>query len=46
MSKGTITLIVVGVVLVLLIGGSLTTYNGLVQKDEAVSTAWSNVQSQ
>ena len=46
MSKGTITLIVVGVVLVLLIGGSLTTYNGLVQKDEAVATAWSNVQSQ
>ena len=46
MSKGTISLIVVGVVVVLLIGGSLTTYNGLVQKDEAVATAWSNVQSQ
>lgn len=46
MSKGTISLIVVGVVVVLLIGGLLTTYNGLVQKDEAVATAWSNVQSQ
>ncbi|MCI6295620.1 MAG: LemA family protein [Bacteroidales bacterium] len=46
MSKGTISLIVVGVVVVLLIGGSLTTYNGLVQKDEAAATAWSNVQSQ
>ena len=46
MSKGTISLIVVGVVVVLLIGGSLTTHNGLVQKDEAVATAWSNVQSQ
>ena len=46
MSEGTISLIVVGVVVVLLIGGSLTTYNGLVQKDEAVATAWSNVQSQ
>ena len=46
MSKGTISLIVVGVVVVRRSGGALTTYNGLVQKDEAVATAWSNVQSQ
>ncbi|MFR1988168.1 MAG: LemA family protein [Prevotellamassilia sp.] len=46
MSKGTITLIIVGVVILILTGTTLTTYNGLVTTDEAVSTAWSNVQSQ
>ncbi|MGM9687568.1 MAG: LemA family protein [Alloprevotella sp.] len=46
MSKGTISLIVIGVVVLLLAGGALTSYNGLVQKDEAAATAWSNVQSQ
>ena len=46
MSKGTISLIVIGVVVLLLVGGALTSYNGLVQKDEAAATAWSNVQSQ
>ena len=46
MSKGTITLIIVGFVILILTGTTLTTYNGLVTTDEAVSTAWSNVQSQ
>lgn len=46
MSKGTITLIIIGVVILILTGTTLTTYNGLVTTDEAVSTAWSNVQSQ
>ena len=46
MSKGTITLIIVGVVILILTGTTLTTYNGLVTTDEAVSTAWSNVRSQ
>ena len=46
MSKGTIKLIIVGVVILILTGTTLTTYNGLVTTDEAVSTAWSNVQSQ
>lgn len=45
-SKGTIALLVAGVVVLFLIGGTLTTYNGLVAKDEAVSTAWGDIQSQ
>lgn len=46
MKKGTIGLLVVGVVILMLIGGTLTTYNSLVAKDEAVATAWGNIQSQ
>ena len=46
MKKGTIGLLVVGVVILMLIGGTLTTYNSLVAKDEAVTTAWGNIQSQ
>lgn len=46
MKKGTITLLVIGVLILILVGGTLTTYNGLVAKDEAVATAWGNVQSQ
>lgn len=46
MKKGTITLLVIGVIILLLVGGTLTTYNGMVAKDEAVATAWGNVQSQ
>lgn len=46
MKKGTIALLVVGVVILMLVGGTLTTYNGLVAKDEAVTTAWGNIQSQ
>ena len=46
MKKGTIALLVVGVFILALVMGTLTTYNGLVSKDEAVATAWGNVQSQ
>lgn len=46
MKKGTITLLVIGVLILILVGGTLTTYNGLVAKDEAIATAWGNVQSQ
>lgn len=46
MKKETIGLLVVGVVILMLIGGTLTTYNSLVAKDEAVTTAWGNIQSQ
>ena len=46
MKKGTIGWLVVGVVILMLIGGTLTTYNSLVAKDEAVTTAWGNIQSQ
>ena len=46
MKKGTIALLVIGVLILILVGGTLTTYNGLVAKDEDVATAWGNVQSQ
>ena len=46
MKKGTITLLVIGVLLLIMVGGTLTTYNGLIAKDEAVATAWGNIQSQ
>ena len=46
MKKGTITLLVIGVLILILVGGTLTTYNGLIAKDEAVATAWGNIQSQ
>lgn len=46
MKKGTITLLVIGVLILIIVGGTLTTYNGLIAKDEAVATAWGNIQSQ
>lgn len=46
MKKGTITLLVIGVLMLIMVGGTLTTYNGLIAKDEAVATAWGNIQSQ
>ena len=46
MKKGTIALLVVGVFILALVMGTLTAYNGLVSNDEAVATAWGNVQSQ
>lgn len=46
MSKTTLTLIGAGAVVLLLAVAALSTYNGLVKQDEAVSTAWSNLQSQ
>ena len=45
MKKGTITLLVIGVLILIMVGGTLTTYNGLIAKDEAVATAWGNIQS-
>ena len=42
MKKGTITLLVIGVLILIMVGGTLTTYNGLIAKDEAVATAWGN----
>lgn len=46
MKKGTIPLLVIGVLILIMVGGTLTTYNGLIAKDEAVATAWGNIQSQ
>lgn len=46
MSKTTLTLIGAGAVVLLLAVAALSTYNGLVKQDEAVSTAWGNLQSQ
>lgn len=46
MKKSTIALIVIGAVILILVGSTLHTYNGLVNKDESVSTAWSNLQAQ
>lgn len=46
MKKGTIALLVIGVLILIMVGGTLTTYNGLIAKDEAVATAWGNIQSQ
>lgn len=46
MKKGTINLLVIGVLILIMVGGTLTTYNGLIAKDEAVATAWGNIQSQ
>lgn len=38
--------IALAVVVLIIVGGTLTTYNRLVAKDEAVTTAWSNVKVQ
>ena len=46
MKKGTIILLVIGVLILIMVGGTLTTYNGLIAKDEAVATARGNIQSQ
>lgn len=46
MKKGLIVLIaIVGIIAIFVIGG-IGTYNGLVQKDEAVTEAWSQVENQ
>ena len=45
-SKGTIALIFFGAVIVVLVLGTLSSYNGLISKEETVNTAWSNLQSQ
>lgn len=46
MSKGTITALVVGGAILLLIFWTFGSYNGIVSKEENVSNAWSNVESQ
>lgn len=46
MKKSSIVLLVIGVIILIIAVGTLTTYNGLVAKDESVATAWSNVQTQ
>jgi LemA protein len=45
-SKGTITLVVLVVLLGLVGCGATSSYNSLVQADERVQTAWSNVETQ
>jgi LemA protein len=45
-SKGTIALVVLAVVLGLAGCGATSSYNSLVQSDERVKTAWSNLQAQ
>jgi len=45
-SKGTIILVVLAVLLGLAGCGATSSYNGLVQADERVQTAWANVQTQ
>ena len=40
-----VTLLIVGVVVIVCIAGFLGKYNSLVDKDEAVSTAWAGVQA-
>ena len=46
MKKSTITLLAVVVVITICIFGVSSSYNGLVQQDENVSNAWSNVENQ
>lgn len=46
MKKSTITLFVIGAILILLAGWVTVQYNGMVDNDEKVSTAWANVESQ
>lgn len=46
MSKASTTLIVVALVVVVVAMSAFSMYNGLVTKDEGVSTAWADLQSQ
>ncbi|MBQ8277284.1 MAG: LemA family protein, partial [Bacteroidaceae bacterium] len=46
MSKASTTLIVVALVVVIVAMSAFSMYNGLVTKDEGVSTAWADLQSQ
>lgn len=45
LSKGWITLIVVAIVVLILFSWGRSTYNNLVSKDEAVKTAWAQVEN-
>lgn len=46
MKKSTITLFVIGAIVILLSGWVTIQYNGMVANDEAVTTAWAGVESQ
>ena len=46
MKKSTITLFVIGSIVILLAGWVTIQYNGMVANDEAVTTAWAGVESQ
>ncbi len=46
MKKGTITLIIIGVILVILCGTGCSQYNGMVDADQAVQRQWGQVQNQ
>lgn len=46
MSKSTVILLIIGAAILIAVGGTLITYNGLIAKDEAVATAWGNIQAQ
>lgn len=46
MSKATVALIVIGLIVLVAVMAAFSTYNGLVNKDERVSTAWADLQSQ
>ncbi len=46
MKKNSITLLGVGAILLIIILSGVSMYNGLVNKDEAVKSEWSNVQNQ
>lgn len=46
MKKGNILLLALGIVILVLVGSTLTTYNSLVAKDERVATNWNRLQQQ
>jgi len=46
MKKSSIILIIVAVVLLVSVGGSCSSYNSMVSKQESVTQAWSNVENQ
>ena len=46
MKKGTITLIIIGVILVILCGTGCSQYNGMVDADQAVQRQWGQAQNQ
>ncbi len=46
MKKGNILLLALGIVVLTLVGSTLTTYNSLVAKNESVATYWNSLQQQ
>lgn len=45
LKKSTIVVIVIGLVVLFLLGGGCSAYNGMVQSEETVNQSWANVQS-